>query len=232
MFYINLPFCAVGLVAVPIWLRYEGKSAPSDGAVVSGDVGQPYLTVGQQGTSTPGEMTERSDTPTVDWNGATLNGDAVAADGRPSPTNWDTSTRFGDTTTKEAGSGDRSYCTDPDASAPIDQKISNSVEILHKLSSVDWLGSTLMIASSTSFLVGLSLGGNKYPWRNSAVLVPLVAGLIGIVITVMYEKRYTRNPFLRLAIYQHWSGIVVSICTILQGFIVSEPCIPHFSSHD
>ena len=232
MFYINLPFCAVGLVAVPIWLRYEEKSAPSDGAAVSGEGGQPHLTVGQQGTSTPGEMTGRSDTPTVDRDGAMLNGDAVTADGRSPPTDWDASTRFGDSTTKEAGSGDRSYCTDPDASALIDQKISKSVEIRHKLSSVDWLGSTLMIASSTSFLVGLSLGGNKYPWRDSAVLVPIVAGLIGIVITIMYEQRYTRTPFLRLAIYQHWSGIVVSICTILQGFIVSGFCIPHPSSYD
>jgi hypothetical protein len=200
----------VGLVAVPIWLRYEEKGAPSDGGAVSEVVEQPYPTVGQQGTSTPGEMPGRSDTPTVDW---------------------DTSTRFGDTTTKEAGSGDRSYCTGPDASTIVEQKISKSVEMRCKLSSVDWLGSILMIASSTSFLVGLSLGGNKYPWRDSAVLVPIVAGLVGIVITVMYEQRYTRNPFLRLAIYQHWSGIVVSICTILQGFIVSGSCIPHPSSH-
>ena len=232
MFYINLPFCAVGLIAVPIWLRYEEKDASRDGAAVSEEMGQQCPTVGQQGASTPGEMTGRSDTPTVDWDTATLNGDAVTADGRTSPTNWDTSARFGETTTKEAESGDRSYCTDPDASTLVDQKISKSVEIRHKLSSVDWLGSTLMIASSTSFLVGLSLGGNKYPWRDSAVLVPIVAGLIGIVITVMYEQRYTKNPFLRLAIYQHWSGIVVSICTILQGFIVSGSCIPHPSSHD
>lgn len=231
MFYINLPFCAVGLVAVPIWLRYEEKGAPSEGAAVSENVGRPYLTVSRQGTSTPGGLTERSDTPTVDWNGATLDGHAVTADARPSPTDWDTSARFGDTTTKEAGSGDGPYCTDPDASALFDQSMSKSVEIRHKLSSVDWLGSTLMIASSTSFLVGLSLGGNKYPWRDSAVLVPIVAGLIGIVVTIMYEQRYARTPFLRLAIYQHWSGIVVSICTILQGFIVSGSCIPHPSSH-
>lgn len=161
MFYINLPFCAVGLVAVPIWLRYEEKDALLDGPAVSGSVGQPHPIVGQQGTSTPGEMTGRSDTPTVDWDdAATLNGDAVTADGRTSPTNWDTSPRFGETTTKEAESGDRPYCTDPDATTLVDQKISKSVEIRHKLSSVDWLGSTLMIASSTSFLVGLSLGGN------------------------------------------------------------------------
>jgi hypothetical protein len=232
VFYINLPFCAVGLVAVPIWLRYEKKGAPSDGAAVSGVVGQPYPAVGQQESSTSGEMTGRSDTPTVDWDGATLHEDAEEADGRTSPTNRDTSTRFAETRTKEAESGDRSYCTDPDASTLVDQKISKSVEIRHKLSSVDWLGSTLMIASSTSFLVGLSLGGNKYPWRDSAVLVPIVAGLIGIVITIMYEQRYTRNPFLRLAIYQHWSGIVVSICTILQGFIVSGSRTPHPRSHD
>jgi hypothetical protein len=88
-----------------------------------------------------------------------------------------------------------------------------------------------MVASSTLFLVGLSWGGNKYEWRSSAVLVPIVAGLGGIVITVLYEKRYARKPFLRLAVYQHWSGIVVSICTVIQGFLVSVPLtgpsLPH-----
>lgn len=99
----------------------------------------------------------------------------------------------------------------------------SKVTIGDKLSSVDWIGSTLMVASSTSFLVGLSWGGNKYEWRSSAVLVPIVAGLEGIVITVLYEKRYAKNPFLRLAVYQHWSGIVVSICTVIQGYLVSAP---------
>lgn len=186
----------MGLVAVPIWLRYEDQDASSDKAAVSGSLEPPHLTASQQGMSTPENISGRSDTPTVDWDVSTPDGNAVLAGDRPSSMNRDTSMLCGETRTK-------------------------STEIRPKLTSVDWIGSILMIASSTSFLVGLSLGGNKYPWRSSAVLVPIVAGLGGTVITVMYEQRYTGNPFLRLAIYQHWSGIVVSICTIMQGFIVS-----------
>lgn len=90
-----------------------------------------------------------------------------------------------------------------------------------KLSSVDWLGSSLMVVSSTILLVGMSWGGNKYEWRSAAVLVPILVGLAGLVLTVLYERHAATNPFLRLSVFQHWSGIVVSICTMLQGYLVS-----------
>ena len=76
-----------------------------------------------------------------------------------------------------------------------------------KLSSVDWLGSSLMVISSTTFLVGMSWGGNKYEWRSAAVLVPILVGLAGLVLTVLYERYAATNPFLRLSVFQHWSEL-------------------------
>lgn len=78
-----------------------------------------------------------------------------------------------------------------------------------------------MVVSSTILLVGMSWGGNKYEWRSAAVLVPILVGLAGLVLTVLYERHAATNPFLRLSVFQHWSGIVVSICTMLQGYLVS-----------
>ena len=80
-----------------------------------------------------------------------------------------------------------------------------------------------MVVSSSLFLVGMSFGGNKYEWRSPAVLVSIFAGAAGLGLTVLYERHVATNPFLRLAIYQHWSGIVVLICTMLQGYLVSAP---------
>lgn len=80
-----------------------------------------------------------------------------------------------------------------------------------------------MVASSTLFLIGMSWGGNTYPWRSAAVLVTMSAGLLGLVLTVLYERSIPKNPFLRLAIFETRSGILVSICTMIQGYLVSPP---------
>jgi hypothetical protein len=200
---------------------------PNDGAAASASVRQSLSNTNQQRVTVPGKVTRRSETPSVDWDGATLNGDID----RPSSVDWEVVAHQGEATTKETTRADTSSSANLGVSTLHDQAALKKVTVGHKLSTVDWKGSMLMIASSTSFLVGLSWGGNKYEWRSSAVLVPIVAGLEGLVITVLYEKRYAKNPFLRLAIYQHWSGIVVSICTIIQGYLVSPSYVAHCTLH-
>jgi hypothetical protein len=219
------------LVTVPIWLRYEEKGAPDDDGITSPSIRQPPSSNDHQRVMVPGNTTRHSKNPSLDWGGSTLNGDKAARSGRPSSVDWETATPQGEATTKEATTSDISSSANLEGSTLDDQRVLKRTTIAHKLSAVDWTGSTLMIASSTSFLVGLSWGGNKYPWRSSAVLVPTIVGLAGIAFTVMYEKRYAKNPFLRLAIYQHWSGIVVSICTIIQGYLVSPSYIKHYTLH-
>jgi hypothetical protein len=93
--------------------------------------------------------------------------------------------------------------------------------LYHKLSSIDWIGSILTIVSSTSFLVGVSWGGNQFRWDSAAVLVPILAGLGGVAFTVFYESSIAKNPFLRLSLFQHWSCKVAFLCTMLQGYLVS-----------
>jgi hypothetical protein len=87
--------------------------------------------------------------------------------------------------------------------------------------SFDWIGSALMVVSCTSFLVGMSWGGNMYQWQSAAVLITMFGGLAGLIVTVSYERYSATNPFLRLTIFKTWSGILVSICTLLQGYLVS-----------
>jgi hypothetical protein len=196
-------------------------------AAASASVRQSLSNTNQQRVTVPDKVTRRSETPSVDWDGAPLNGDIE----RPSSVDWEVVTHHGEAMTKETTRADTCSSANLAGSTLHDQAVLKKVTIGHKLSAVDWTGSTLMIASSTSFLVGLSWGGNKYPWRSPAVLVPTIVGLAGIVFTVFYEKRYAKNPFLRLEIYQHWSGIVVSICTIIQGYLVSPSYVGHCTLH-
>lgn len=89
------------------------------------------------------------------------------------------------------------------------------------LSEFDWVGSGLMVTSSTIFLIGMSWGGNQYPWVSAAVLVPTLSGVAMFLFTIYYERFRAKNPFLRLSIFLHRSGLAVSVCTLIQSFLVS-----------
>lgn len=201
VFYINLPFCAVGLVSVPIWLRYEKRGPTNYATAVSTRAQQTCSSFVRDGGAASAEVTLSDRRSVVSLGGSTLHDDSMAA--------------------QDVTRVDQFSEADREGTTPREDTSFDKVTMVARFSSVDWTGSMLMVVCSTSFLVGLSWGGNQYRWYSPAVLVPIIAGMAGIVLTVFYEKRFARNPFLRLTIFQHWSGIVISICTIVQGYLVS-----------
>ncbi|WQF79268.1 Putative major facilitator superfamily, MFS transporter superfamily [Colletotrichum destructivum] len=89
-----------------------------------------------------------------------------------------------------------------------------------KLKRVDWLGGFLFIGSMVTFLVGISWGGNDFPWRSSQTLVPVFIGAAGLAVTLLYEHRFARFPFLKKILFTDMSAITVYVLGLLQGFIL------------
>ncbi|TDZ61871.1 Efflux pump FUS6 [Colletotrichum trifolii] len=89
-----------------------------------------------------------------------------------------------------------------------------------KLKRVDWLGGFLFIGSMVTFLVGISWGGNEFPWQSPETLVPIFIGAVGLIITLFYEHRYASFPFLKKILFTDISAITVYILGLLQGFIL------------
>ncbi|KAK1973367.1 major facilitator superfamily transporter [Colletotrichum cereale] len=89
-----------------------------------------------------------------------------------------------------------------------------------KLKSVDWLGGFLFIGSMVAFLVGISWGGNGFPWQSAETLVPVFVGAAGLIITLFYEHRYAKSPFLNKDLFTDVSAITVYILGLVQGFIL------------
>ncbi|GJE91675.1 MFS general substrate transporter [Phanerochaete sordida] len=83
--------------------------------------------------------------------------------------------------------------------------------VREKLGRMDWIGNALIIASSTSCVLGLTWGGIRYPWTSSHVLAPLMTGIIGIVVFLVYEAIFPREPIIPFTL--------VSNCTSLSGYI-------------
>ncbi|PHH79137.1 hypothetical protein CDD82_2576 [Ophiocordyceps australis] len=52
---------------------------------------------------------------------------------------------------------------------------------------VDWIGNFVFIAAATSLLIGITFGGNMYPWSSWRIIMPIVLGVVGLVAFYGYE---------------------------------------------
>lgn len=88
---------------------------------------------------------------------------------------------------------------------------------------VDWTGGFLFIASISSFLIGISWGGQMYSWSNWHTLVPVLVGIAGVVGSLIWERYGAKSPFIRLWLFEEKSAIAAYCCAILQGLLVCRP---------
>ncbi|GJE98642.1 iron permease [Phanerochaete sordida] len=66
--------------------------------------------------------------------------------------------------------------------------------VKEKMAEMDWTGNVLIIGSTVAFLLALTWGGVQFSWRSWHVLVPLVIGGVGIVVFMVVEALWTREP--------------------------------------
>lgn len=52
--------------------------------------------------------------------------------------------------------------------------------------------------STTSVVIGLTWGGVQYPWLSGRVLLPLVIGLLGLIVFIIYEIYFCKPPVVSL----------------------------------
>ncbi|KAI9820041.1 MAG: hypothetical protein M1827_006612 [Pycnora praestabilis] len=101
-----------------------------------------------------------------------------------------------------------------------------------KILRVDWFGGFLFIASTTSFLMGITWGGVQFSWGSFQTWLPLLLGVLGIFGTVAWEIWGARQPLLRMSVFRSSSAVPAYICATIQGLIVRKyssiprsPCI-------
>ena len=61
-------------------------------------------------------------------------------------------------------------------------------------------GNFLVIASTVAYTIGLTWGGITAPWDSATVLVPLVLGLVGLGVFIMYEATLAKYPLVRASL--------------------------------
>src|SRR6266436_2903822 len=89
-----------------------------------------------------------------------------------------------------------------------------------KLTSLACRGNILVTGSTTSVVIGLTWGGVRYPWSSARVLLPLIIGLVGLGVFIIYEIYFCKPP-----IVSPFAGTRQTLSTdIFQG--------PHCVAHE
>lgn len=86
-----------------------------------------------------------------------------------------------------------------------------------KLARIDWFGGALFIGSMTAFLIAVSWGGVNYAWSSWHTLVPLIIGIIGSAVFVVWEDRYAVEPLIRTIVVKNRTSAVAYLGGTIQG---------------
>lgn len=86
----------------------------------------------------------------------------------------------------------------------------------------DWIGASLFISSTCSFLIGITWGGTQYPWDSWRTVMPIVLGVAGIMVTLCWERYGASQPFLRVWLFQNHAAMAAYSCAVLQGLLVCD----------
>ena len=95
-----------------------------------------------------------------------------------------------------------------------------------KLRRVDWIGSVLFIGSTTSFLIRITWGGVSYAWDSWRVLAPLIIGIVGLAVFVVFEEYVAEEPLIRLDVFKNRTAAASYFGTTLHGMILW--CIAYY----
>lgn len=94
------------------------------------------------------------------------------------------------------------------------------LESKKRLMNVDWTGSLLFSASMVALLLGLTSASDLQERLKWKVLVPLISGGVGMVITMVYERSGASRPFLSLVILK--VSPFTYLCDLIQSLLVSS----------
>ncbi|KAN0107400.1 MFS general substrate transporter [Russula decolorans] len=90
-----------------------------------------------------------------------------------------------------------------------------------KLSKMDIIGNILVTGSTTSVVVGLTWGGVQYPWSSARVLFPLIIGLLGLCVFVIYEIYFCKPPVVPIVLRMNWTGASGYFQNFLMAVVLS-----------
>ncbi|KAG9023055.1 hypothetical protein FRB95_013743 [Tulasnella sp. JGI-2019a] len=90
-----------------------------------------------------------------------------------------------------------------------------------KMRRMDWTGNFLVVAATSATIIGLTWGGVRYPWSSFRVLVPLVLGLVGLVVFIVYEAHFPVEPVVPWKLLKNRTTLSGYFITFFHSIVVA-----------
>ncbi|KAJ5200002.1 Major facilitator superfamily domain general substrate transporter [Penicillium cf. griseofulvum] len=90
-----------------------------------------------------------------------------------------------------------------------------------RIKRIDYIGNFLIMGSTAAILCALTYGGSRYAWGSWEIIVPLVLGLAGLVVFMVFEQsKFCREPVVPLRLFKNRTSLVVFINTYLLSLLL------------
>lgn len=90
-------------------------------------------------------------------------------------------------------------------------------KLSEKLKRVDYAGTVIVLAFATLFLLALNFGGQTFPWKSAAVIVPLVLSFLLVILLVYVEKKFAKEPLMPPRLFKNRSVVSVLLTNWFFG---------------
>ncbi|KAI9247682.1 major facilitator superfamily domain-containing protein [Phascolomyces articulosus] len=86
-----------------------------------------------------------------------------------------------------------------------------------KLKRIDYAGNFLVLAAATLFLLAMNFGGQTFPWKSAAVIVPFVLAGVLVAVLVVVEKKYATEPLMPPRLFKNRSVVAILLVNLFFG---------------
>ncbi|POS87511.1 hypothetical protein EPUL_002114 [Erysiphe pulchra] len=100
------------------------------------------------------------------------------------------------------------------------QRMTRQESLKVQLCRVDWFGTILFIGATTSLLIPITWGGVMYPWSSPRTLIPFIVGVLGLAIFGPYEYYISKEPMVRLSVFNNPTSCIVYFQAFLHGVVL------------
>lgn len=88
---------------------------------------------------------------------------------------------------------------------------------LSAMQRLDLSGATVLVIGLGAQLLGLSLGGNDYPWGSAVVIGSLVGSVVLLLVFVKIEATTKAIPMIPLHLLHGWQPTAVQLTNVFSG---------------
>ncbi len=68
--------------------------------------------------------------------------------------------------------------------------------------------------------MGISWAGVQFPWSSFHTITPIVAGAVGVLLSLLWECYGAKQPFLRKTLFYSPSAVAAYVCAFCQGLVL------------